>query len=95
MEREACVCGHGFERSDFCAEIIIIIIIMPLGQSRVYRVTQLRTGSVHCRESVGTVRASEPQGSSSNGCGVSRSHHGPINMRLSFPTPTIGMKWAC
>ena len=30
MEREACVCDHGFERSDLCAEIIIIIIIMLL-----------------------------------------------------------------
>ena len=28
MEREACVCNHGFDRSDLCAEIIIIIIIM-------------------------------------------------------------------
>ena len=27
MEREACVCDHGFERSDLCAEIIIIMII--------------------------------------------------------------------
>ena len=25
MEREACVCNHGYERSDLCAEIIIII----------------------------------------------------------------------
>ena len=25
MEREACVCDHGFERSDLCAEIIIIM----------------------------------------------------------------------
>ena len=30
MEREACVCDHGYERSDLCAEIIIIIIIIPL-----------------------------------------------------------------
>ena len=30
MEREACVCDHGFERSDLCAEIIIIIIIIRL-----------------------------------------------------------------
>ena len=30
MEREACVCDHGFERSDLCAEIIIIIIIRAL-----------------------------------------------------------------
>ena len=27
MEREACVCDHGYERSDLSAEIIIIIII--------------------------------------------------------------------
>ena len=25
IEREACVCDHGYERSDLCAEIIIII----------------------------------------------------------------------
>ena len=30
MEREACVCDHGYERSDLCAEIIIIIIIIKL-----------------------------------------------------------------
>ena len=28
MEREACVCDHGFERSDLCAEIIIMTIII-------------------------------------------------------------------
>ena len=28
MEREACVYDHGFERSDLCAEIIIIIIVI-------------------------------------------------------------------
>ena len=33
MEREACVCDHGFERSDLCAEIIIIIIIPELFQT--------------------------------------------------------------
>ena len=27
MEREACVCDHGFERSDLCAEIITMILI--------------------------------------------------------------------
>ena len=26
MEREACVCDHRLERSDLCAEIIIIIM---------------------------------------------------------------------
>ena len=34
MEREACVCDHGFERSDLCAEMIIIIIIMVTGRPR-------------------------------------------------------------
>ena len=28
MEREACVCDHGFERSDLRAEIIIIIVLL-------------------------------------------------------------------
>ena len=27
MEREACVCDHGFERSDLCAEIIMVLIL--------------------------------------------------------------------
>ena len=31
MEREACVCDHGYERSDLCAEIIIIIILIIIG----------------------------------------------------------------
>ena len=31
MEREACVCDHGYERSDLCAEIIIIIIVAVNG----------------------------------------------------------------
>ena len=30
MEMGACVCDHGFERSDLCAEIIIIIIIITV-----------------------------------------------------------------
>ena len=34
-------------------------------------------------------RASSPQGSSSNGCCLFRSHCVPIFVRLSFPTPTI------
>ena len=39
MEREACVCDHGFERSDLCAEIIIIIIIIT---------TTMCDGVLHC-----------------------------------------------
>ena len=41
-------------------------------------------------------KANGSQRSSSNGgCRLGRSHHGPIYVRLSFTTPTIGMKWAC
>ena len=40
-------------------------------------------------------RASSPQGSSTNGCCLFAGHHGPNNVHLSFPTSTIGMKWAC
>ena len=39
MEREACVCDHGLERSDVCAEIIIIII-MVAGPCKVSRAAQ-------------------------------------------------------
>ena len=37
-------------------------------------------------------RASSPQGSSSNGGCLFAVYHRPVNVRLSFPTPTIGMK---
>ena len=37
-------------------------------------------------------RASSPHGSSSNGCCLFGGHHRLINVRVSFPTPTIGMK---
>ena len=65
----------------------------PSGQSRVYRVTQLRTDGVHCRESAGTVPVVlkvVPVTSAA----IFAGHHGPINVRLSFLTPTNGMKWA-
>ena len=60
------------------------------GQSRVYRVKQWCTDRVHCRESAGTgpvvlmvVPVTDP---------AFAGHHGPINVRLSFPTPIIGIK---
>ena len=37
MEREACVCDHGFERSDLCAEMIIIIIIIIMADLLCHR----------------------------------------------------------
>ena len=60
----------------------------PSSQSRVYRVTKLLTDGVHCRESAGTgpiILKVVPKSVALAG------QHGPINMRLSFPTPTIGM----
>ena len=50
---------------------------------QVYRVTQLRTDGVHCRESAGT-GASSPQGSSSDGCCLCSHHHEPINACVLF-----------
>ena len=60
----------------------------PSGQSRVYRVTSLCTDGAHCRESAGTgqvVLKVVPV----TGAASSAGHHGPLNARLSFPTPTI------
>ena len=61
---------------------------MPSGQSRVYRVTQLRTVGIHCRESAGTgpvvLKVVPVTGAALGG------HNEQINnVRLSFPTPTI------
>ena len=54
----------------------------PSGQSRVYRVTQLRTDGVHCRESAGTGPVN--LNVVPNECCIGRSH-GPINIRLFSP----------
>ena len=64
----------------------------PSGQSRVYRLTHLRIDDVQCRESAGT----EPVNLKvvPNECCLGRSpwtnKYAPL-----FPTPTIGMNWAC
>ena len=58
----------------------------PSGQSRVYRITQLHTDGVRCRQSASTrpvvLKVVPLRGAASY-------HHGPINERLSFSTPTI------
>ena len=71
------------------ASFIYLYRHMPSGPSRVYRViTQLllRTDDVHCRESAGTgpVVLKVVPGTGA----VFAGHHGPIDVRLSFPTPT-------
>ena len=64
----------------------------PSGQSRVYRVTQLRTDGVHCRGSAGTGPVNLKV--FPNGCCFGRSPwtnwYAPL-----FPTPTTGIKWEC
>ena len=64
----------------------------PSGQYRGYQVMQLRTGGVHCRESASTgpvVLKVVPV------TGAALTSPWTNNMRLHFPTPTNGMKWAC
>ena len=55
----------------------------PSGQSRVYRVTQLRADGVHCLESAGkglvNLKVVPVTGAALAG------HPGPFNIRLSFP----------
>ena len=53
----------------------------PSGQSRVYRVTQLRTDCVHCRESTSTGPVNLKV--VPNECALA-GDRAPINMRLSF-----------
>ena len=58
----------------------------PSAQSRVYRVTQLRTDGVHCRESAGT----GPVNLKVVRTGAALAgHRGPINIRLSYPHPLL------
>ena len=63
---------------------------MPSGQSRVYRVTQLRTDDVHCRESTGTglvvLKVVPVTGAAFAGLTMDQ-----LNVRLSLLTPIIGM----
>ena len=63
----------------------------PSGKSLVFRVTQLRTDGVHCRESAGTGPVALKVVPVTVAALVG--HHGPINVRLSLPTLIIGMKW--
>ena len=58
----------------------------PSSQSRIYRVTQLRTDDVHCRESAGTGPVNLKV--VPNTCCTNK--YAPLS-----PKPTNGMKWAC
>ena len=74
----------GFLRSSAAASCFFLNHHTPSGQSRVYRVTQLRADGVHCRESAGigppvVLKVVPVTGAALAG------HHGPIDMRLSFP----------
>ena len=62
----------------------------PSSQFRVYRVTQLRTDGVHCRESAGTGAVNLKVVPNEFGRSPWTNSYAPL-----FPTPTNGMKWAC
>ena len=67
----------------------------PSGQSRDYRVTQLRTNGGFCRDAAG-IGVSSPQGSFSNGCCLFRcvtTDQFFCADILPHPIPKIGMKW--
>ena len=87
------VLTHGIP-PDFRGDVQLFIYTVrpyntPSGQSRVYRVTQLRTEDVHYRKLNGTgpdvLKAVPGTGAAFAG------HYGTINVSLSFPPPTIGM----
>ena len=68
----------------------------PSGKSRVYRVTQLRTDVVHCRESsgIGPVNPKVVPNECLLPWQVTMDQLTCMRLPL-FRTPTINMKWAC
>ena len=74
---------------DFRGGVICLYRHTPSGRSRVYRVTKLRTDDVHCLGFAGTgpvvLKAVPVTGAAFAG------HQGPMNARISFPAPIIGM----
>ena len=75
-----------------CPPFIHLNCHTPSGQSRVYRVTQLRTDVIHFRQFVGTGLVNLKV--VPNGWCLDRSPWTNFYAPL-FPTPTICMKWAC
>ena len=61
----------------------------PSGQSLVYRVTQLRTDGVHCREESAGTGPVNLKVVPNECCLDLAGHHGPIKIRLSFPHPLL------
>ena len=73
------------------------ILVPPtaLGQSRVYQPPQMRAYGVHCRMSAGTGQAVVLKVVRVTGAAFPRFTINQLIFCLSFPTPTIGIKWAC
>ena len=67
----------------------VVIRHMPSGQSRVYWVTQLHTEGVNRRESNGTTGSDVLEVVPVTGAAFAYQ----LSVRLSFPTPIIGVKW--
>ena len=66
----------------------------PLGQSRVYRVTQLRTDGLHCRESAGTGPV-VLKVVAVTGAAILQVTMDQLMCASLFPHPLFGMMWAC
>ena len=80
-----------FFSPDFRGGVHLFKSSYPIGPVPSFcRVKPLRTDGVHCRESTGSgsvvLKVVPVTGVAFAG------HHGPINVHLSFPTHTIGMK---
>ena len=69
----------------------------PSGQSRAYRVGQLRTDGVHCRQSAGTTGPVVLKVVPVTGAAILQVIMDQLMCvsLFSFPTPTIDMKWVC
>ena len=61
----------------------------PSGQSRIHQAAQLRTDGVHRRESAGTEAAIVLYVARVTGAANFRQPRGAIDVRSSFPTPTV------
>ena len=93
VESTGCKNGPECEKQQFFSKIFRFKAIRAIGPvPSIYRVTQLRTNGAHCRESAGTGPLNLKV--VPNECCLGRSPWTNSYVPL-FPTPTIGMEWAC
>ena len=79
------------ESAAYSQDFVYLYRQPPSGQSRVYQVTQLRTDGVYCREYDGSEASEVLEVVPVTGAAFSGITLGPIDARLSFPTPTMNI----